>query len=99
MQDNPTLVADPAPQAAWMAADATWRSVSWPAQTKTAEIGTDRLNYVDIGTGDLPVLFLHGLGGNWTAWLENLHPVARHHRVVAPDLPGFGKSRPSSGGI
>jgi pimeloyl-ACP methyl ester carboxylesterase len=99
MQDNPTLVADPAPPAAWMAADATWRSVSWPAQTQTAEVGTDRLNYVDIGTGDLPVLFLHGLGGNWTAWLENLHPVARSRRVVAVDLPGFGRSRPSSDGI
>jgi pimeloyl-ACP methyl ester carboxylesterase len=99
MQDNPAFVADPAPQAAWMAADASWRSVSWPAQTKTAEVGTDRLNYIEIGTGDLPVLFLHGLGGNWTAWLENLHPVAREQRVIAVDLPGFGRSRPSSDGI
>jgi pimeloyl-ACP methyl ester carboxylesterase len=104
MQGNLPLVEDaPAPADAeltppWMATDATWRTVSWAAQTSVAQVGTDRLNYVDLGTGDLPVLFLHGLGGNWTAWLENLHATARGHRVVAVDLPGFGKSRPSSDG-
>src|SRR5215207_10439165 len=105
MQGNPPLVAgatdtiDPAPAAAWMARDATWRTVAWAEQARTATVGTDRLAYVEIGSGDPPVLFLHGLGGNWTAWLENLPAVARERRVVAVDLPGFGKSRPSSDGI
>src|SRR5829696_8461009 len=99
MQGNSPLVADSAPPAAWMSPGATWRTVPWPGQTRTAEVGPDRLSYVDLGTGGVPVLFLHGLGGNWTAWLENLPAVARERRVVAVDLPGFGKSRPSSDGI
>src|SRR5918997_3109621 len=104
MQGNPPLVADATattdpPPAAWMAPDATWRAVTWAEQARTATVGTDRLAYIGLEGGDPPVLFLHGLGGNWTAWLENLPAAAREHRVVAVDLPGFGKSRPASDGI
>ncbi len=105
MQGNLRLVAgatatsDPAPAAAWMAPDATWRAVAWAEQARIATVGTDRLAYVELGSGDPPLLFLHGLGGSWTAWLENLPAAAREHRVVAVDLPGFGKSRPASDGI
>jgi pimeloyl-ACP methyl ester carboxylesterase len=105
MQGNRPLVADaaattdPGPAEAWMAPDATWRTVDWAVQARTAAVGTDRLAYVELGSGDPPLLFLHGLGGNWTAWLENLPAAAREHRVVAVDLPGFGKSRPASDGI
>jgi pimeloyl-ACP methyl ester carboxylesterase len=105
MQGNLPLVADAgvpadaAPAAAWLAPDATWRTVSWAEQSRMATVGTDRLAYVELGSGDPPVLFLHGLGGNWTAWLENLPAVARERRIVAVDLPGFGKSRPASDGI
>src|ERR671921_458133 len=89
-----------APEAApWMAQGATWRAVRWAQQACTVDVGPDRLAYVELGTGDLPVLFLHGLGGNWTAWLETLPAVARRHRVIAVDLPGFGKSPPASDGI
>jgi pimeloyl-ACP methyl ester carboxylesterase len=105
MQGNLPLVADAAtmtdraPAEAWMAPDATWRTVDWAAQARTTTVGTDRLAFIELGSGDPPLLFLHGLGGNWTAWLENLGPAARDHRVVAVDLPGFGKSRPASDGI
>jgi pimeloyl-ACP methyl ester carboxylesterase len=105
MQGNLSLVAgaarttDPGPAAPWMEPDATWRAVGWAQQARIATVGTDRLAYVELGSGDPPLLFLHGLGGNWTAWLENLPAAAREHRVVAVDLPGFGKSRPASDGI
>jgi pimeloyl-ACP methyl ester carboxylesterase len=87
------------PPAAWRAEGATWRSLDWDAQRRTIRLGPDRLSYVELGTGGLPVLFVHGLGGNWTAWLENLPAVARGRRVIAVDLPGFGQSPPSSDGI
>ena len=38
------------------------------------------------------VVFVHGLGGSWQNWLENLLPFATDHRVIAVDLPGFGAS-------
>lgn len=51
------------------------------------------MRYVDIGSGDAPpVVFVHGLGGNWQNWLENLPSVAEGRRALALDLPGFGES-------
>ena len=46
-----------------------------------------------IGEGDAPpVVFVHGLGGNWQNWLENLPRIGRDRRALALDLPGFGAS-------
>jgi pyruvate dehydrogenase E2 component (dihydrolipoamide acetyltransferase) len=39
-----------------------------------------------------PLLFLHGLGGNYGTWQVALGSLAERHRVVALDLPGHGKS-------
>ncbi|HMC07165.1 MAG TPA: alpha/beta hydrolase [Solirubrobacterales bacterium] len=55
------------------------------------------VNYVEMGPTDaegsrLAVVFVHGLSGSWQNWLENLPHFARRHRVIAPDLPGFGHS-------
>ena len=80
--------------------DNTWRAVSWADKVRTVDLGPDRVSYFDLGEGDgAPVLFVHGLGGNSTVWLENLPAVARERRVLALDLPGFGASAPSSDGI
>jgi pimeloyl-ACP methyl ester carboxylesterase len=59
---------------------------------------------VDYGEGspDLhPVVMIHGLGGCWQNWLENIRPVAATgRRVIALDLPGFGYSEmPADGEI
>ncbi len=60
-------------------------------ELKTIEIDGIPFNYVDIGSGDRePVVFVHGLGGQWQNWLENLPRLAQNRRVVAMDLPGFG---------
>ncbi len=39
-----------------------------------------------------PVVFIHGLGASKVSLLPVLAPVARTHRVIAIDLPGFGHS-------
>lgn len=41
-----------------------------------------------------PHLLIHGLGGAATNWLEVLPALARLGPVLAPDLPGFGRTRP-----
>ena len=46
---------------------------------------------MELGSGP-PMLFVHGLSGTWTNWLENLLEFASDHRVIAVDLPGFGAS-------
>jgi pimeloyl-ACP methyl ester carboxylesterase len=40
----------------------------------------------------------HGLGGRWQHWRENIPELAEHGRVIAVDLPGFGRSEPPQGG-
>jgi pimeloyl-ACP methyl ester carboxylesterase len=42
-----------------------------------------------------PLLLVHGWPQNWWAWRELIPQLAERHRVVAPDLPGFGWSQPA----
>jgi pimeloyl-ACP methyl ester carboxylesterase len=72
-----------------------WREVDWPAHLHQVEIDGRYANYADIGSGDdPPVVFVHGLGGQWQNWLENVPRAAQARRVIAVDLPGFGLSEP-----
>jgi pimeloyl-ACP methyl ester carboxylesterase len=41
-----------------------------------------------------PLLLFHGFGDSCATWAAVLPRLARHHRVIAPDLPGFGGSGP-----
>jgi pimeloyl-ACP methyl ester carboxylesterase len=45
------------------------------------------------GRGD-PMVLVHGLGGSHLNWAAVGDALARNHRVVAPDLAGFGLTRP-----
>ena len=44
--------------------------------------------------GGTPQLLVHGLGGSATNWIEVMAGLAEHGPVVAPDLPGFGRTEP-----
>ena len=96
----PSSAAPAAPWAARRAQDGygegdqpDWRSIDWPSHQRQVEIGGSRVNYVDIGSPDAPpVVLVHGLGGQWQNWLENVPRLAQERRVLALDLPGFGAS-------
>jgi pimeloyl-ACP methyl ester carboxylesterase len=49
-----------------------------------------------MGTGPV-LLLIHGMGGSYENWREVMEPLARRHRVIAPDLPGHGTSAPGAG--
>jgi len=71
-----------------------WRTVPWRSHLRAVTVDGRRVHLVDIGEGAaVPVLFVHGLGGRWQNWLENIPRFARGRRVVALDLPGFGRSQ------
>lgn len=47
------------------------------------------------GPADGPTqLLIHGLGGSGTNWLEVMSRLSEVGPVVAPDLPGFGRTEP-----
>jgi pimeloyl-ACP methyl ester carboxylesterase len=70
-----------------------WREVDWRKHLGEITVRDRRVNYVSLGDGPgPPVLFVHGLDGNWQNWLENLPRTAQERRVVALDLPGHGRS-------
>jgi pimeloyl-ACP methyl ester carboxylesterase len=68
-----------------------WLDVDWRAHRRWVGVAGTRVNLVELGSGP-PLLFVHGLGGSWTNWLETICAFAGDHRVVALDLPGFGAS-------
>jgi pimeloyl-ACP methyl ester carboxylesterase len=93
-----------APSAPWHYRDALddygqtatpdWRDTDWSRELKTLEIDGIPFNYIDVGSGDdqEPAVLVHGLGGQWQNWLENIPRLAQSRRVVAMDLPGSGLS-------
>ena len=46
------------------------------------------------GEGQL-VLLVHGLSGSAVNWVETAVPLTAYGRVVAPELPGFGRTPPA----
>lgn len=71
--------------------DPEWLKVDWQRHRRQIDVVGARVNYVELGEGP-PVVFVHGLSGAWQNWLENIPHLARDHRVIALDLPGFGAS-------
>ena len=54
-----------------------------------ADVGDQRLHYVETGDGPLIVL-LHGFPEFWYGWRQQIRPLAdAGFRVVAPDMRGY----------
>lgn len=58
--------------------------------------GTE-VNVLTAGSGSRTVVLLHGFGDTHATWRHVLPALARWHRVIALDLPGFGASGPVAG--
>jgi pimeloyl-ACP methyl ester carboxylesterase len=58
---------------------------------KLAEIGDRFISYVEAGTGS-PLILLHGMPTWGFVFHRALPLLEREHRVLIPDLPGFGFS-------
>src|SRR5213592_622642 len=84
--------ANPAELAYGPVGRSAWLDVDWGAQQRWVTVAERPANVIELGAGDPPVVFVHGLAGSWQNWLENLPHFAERHRVIAMDLPGFGAS-------
>jgi pimeloyl-ACP methyl ester carboxylesterase len=65
-------------------------------QIKTTTVHGRSVSYVEAGEGSV-LLLIHGIAGNCENWREVVEPLARHHTVIAPDLPGHGASQAGAG--
>ena len=65
------------------------------------DVGGIATNYLEVGSG-APLLLVHGSGPGVTAyanWRLTIGDLARHFRVLAPDMAGFGHSdKPTADG-
>ena len=60
-------------------------------EDRHADLDGVRLRFLTGGSGD-PLVLLHGLGGGALNWIELLPAALERYRVLAPDLPGHGRS-------
>jgi 3-oxoadipate enol-lactonase len=56
-----------------------------------AQVGSYEIHYVDEGSG-FPIVLIHGLAGDHTAWAAPMQRWSRDHRVLAFDNRGAGQS-------
>lgn len=74
-------------------AAAAWATSRWK------QVGRWRVRYHEAGSGP-PVVLVHGLGVSADYWYRNGPPIAAAgRRVIAPDLPGFGRTEGPAGGL
>lgn len=57
----------------------------------TIDTGRFTLHYVEEGSGP-PVILIHGLAGDHTAWRPQIEALRAQYRVIAFDNPGAGRS-------
>ena len=66
----------------------------FPFKPNYMQVGSYRVHYLDEGPADsAPILLIHG-EPTWSYLFRKMIPIltAAGHRVIAPDLVGFGKS-------
>ena len=65
-------------------------------QLTTAD-GT-RLSFYDVGSGQVPIVLLHGLFGSPSNWQSIMRDLGDHYRFLALQLPiEFGNGPPAHG--
>ena len=58
---------------------------------KDADLDSITLRYLDVGQGT-PVVLIHGLAGDYSAWLAQIEALQNDYRVIAFDNRGAGRS-------
>jgi pimeloyl-ACP methyl ester carboxylesterase len=77
------------------------RSAAWaPLRSSFVDVRGTQVHVVRggrapaAGGAEVPHLFVHGLGGSATNWLEVMGSLGEDREVIAMDLPGFGRTVP-----
>jgi len=66
--------------------------IDYSYPTKTT-LDDPEIAYIEQGKGDKTIILVHGLASNAGFWRYNIPELSKHYRVIAVDLPGYGKSQ------
>ncbi len=70
---------------------------STPVNHRFVDIGDIKIHIAEAGEGE-PLFMLHGWPQHWYMWKKQIPLFAKHYRVIAADIRGFGWSdAPSKG--
>jgi pimeloyl-ACP methyl ester carboxylesterase len=75
-----------------MPSPTSFKKLAYPMPVSHVNVDGVEVAFSDTGVGSPTLLLIHGLGSYMPVWQRNLEALGRQHRVVAIDLPGYGKS-------
>lgn len=68
-------------------------SLEYSFDTQFAELPNETtIAFTEQGDAEQTLIFIHGLGSYLPGWSMNIDVLSEHFRVIALDLPGYGKS-------
>jgi pimeloyl-ACP methyl ester carboxylesterase len=71
---------------------ASFKQLAYPMPVSHVLLDGVEVAFTDAGAGERTLILIHGLGSYMPAWSRNIAELARDNRVIALDLPGYGKS-------
>lgn len=70
--------------------------LNYEENVEKISIENEKIAFVDVGSGQNTLLFIHGLSSNLQSWKKNISELKNKYRCIALDLPGYGKSTKNS---
>jgi pimeloyl-ACP methyl ester carboxylesterase len=69
-----------------------FNQIKYAFPVKYIKVKNYNIAYIDEGSSNDVLLFIHGLGSHLKAWERNIPELKKQFRCIAVDLPGYGKS-------
>ncbi len=69
-----------------------FKDVDYGFPTKSV-LKNPSIAYIDVGQGKKTIVLVHGLASNAGFWRYVIPELSKQYRVIAVDLPGYGKSQ------
>jgi len=69
-----------------------FKDIDYTFDVNYTKVHNINIAYIDEGESDKVLLLIHGLGTNAKSWIKNIPALSKEYRVIAVDLPGYGKS-------
>lgn len=66
--------------------------IDYTFDVKYQKVRNINIAYLDEGSAENVFLLIHGLGTSAKSWIKNIPDLSKEFRVIAVDLPGYGKS-------